>query len=161
MLEKLGMQKDSESLNMLRETLDTLGQTLRGLHSGNCSLMGSYPSYKTMSHVFWKLLILLQLLQENAARVKRIDVVKLFSWSSVTKKRFSSRCWRSHRAEQSGSVSLGYWLVVKLVEVLHVSKDDVLLVDDARRNLLHTAGHLPQVCLGTSTQHRSRTVSKK
>lgn len=43
--------------------------------------------------------------------------------------------------------SLLYWLVMKLVEVLHVPKDDVFLVDYTRRNLLHTAGHLPQVRL--------------
>lgn len=38
-------------------------------------------------------------------------------------------------------------LVVEFVEVLHVSEDDVLLVDDSWRNLLHSAGHLPQVGL--------------
>lgn len=36
---------------------------------------------------------------------------------------------------------------MELVEVLHVPKDDVLLVDYSCRNLLHTAGHLPQVRL--------------
>lgn len=37
--------------------------------------------------------------------------------------------------------------MVELEEVLHVSEDDVLLVDDARRDLLHAAGHLPQIRL--------------
>lgn len=40
---------------------------------------------------------------------------------------------------------------MKLVEVLHVAKDDVFLVDNARRYLLHAAGHLPQVGLPTTT----------
>lgn len=38
-------------------------------------------------------------------------------------------------------------LVMKVIYVLHVAKDDMLLVGDARRNLLHTVGHLPQVGL--------------
>lgn len=38
-------------------------------------------------------------------------------------------------------------LVVEVADILHVSEDDVLLVGDARRNLLHPAGHLPQVRL--------------
>ena len=38
-------------------------------------------------------------------------------------------------------------LVVELVEVLHVAEDDVFLVDDPWRNLLHPTGHLPQVRL--------------
>lgn len=45
-----------------------------------------------------------------------------------------------------------FLLVVEFIEVLHVSKDDVLLVDDSWRNLLHPAGHLPQVGL-----HKYRT----
>ena len=36
---------------------------------------------------------------------------------------------------------------MELVEVLHVPKDDVFLVDNTRRNLLHATGHLPQVGL--------------
>lgn len=38
-------------------------------------------------------------------------------------------------------------LVMKVIYVLHVAKDDMLLVGDAWRNLLHTVGHLPQVGL--------------
>lgn len=38
-------------------------------------------------------------------------------------------------------------LVVEFVEVLHVSKDDVLFVDDSRWNLFDPARHLPQVGL--------------
>jgi len=38
-------------------------------------------------------------------------------------------------------------LLVELKEVLHVSKDDALLVDDSWRNLLNSTGHLPQVGL--------------
>lgn len=40
-----------------------------------------------------------------------------------------------------------FLLVVEFIEVLHVSKDDVLLVDDSWRNLLNSTGHLPQVGL--------------
>lgn len=36
---------------------------------------------------------------------------------------------------------------MEVVDVLHVAEDDVLLAGDARRNLLHTVGHLPQVRL--------------
>lgn len=38
-------------------------------------------------------------------------------------------------------------LVMKVINVLHVAKDDMLLVGDAWRNLLHAVGHLPQVGL--------------
>lgn len=38
-------------------------------------------------------------------------------------------------------------LVMKVIYVLHVAKDDMLLVGNARRNLLHTIGHLQQVGL--------------
>lgn len=48
-----------------------------------------------------------------------------------------------------------YWLVVELVEILHVPKDDVLLVDDPRRDLLHATGHFPQVRL-----HREQVMKK-
>lgn len=40
--------------------------------------------------------------------------------------------------------------MVELVEVQHVAKDDVLFIDDAWRDLLNTAGHLPQVGLETT-----------
>lgn len=43
-------------------------------------------------------------------------------------------------------------LVVELVEVLHVAKDDVLFVDYAWWDLLNTTGHLPQVRLRWDTQ---------
>lgn len=42
--------------------------------------------------------------------------------------------------------------MVELVDVLHVAKDDVLFVDDPWWNLLHTAGHLPEICLQQSTK---------
>ena len=38
--------------------------------------------------------------------------------------------------------------MVELKEVLHVPEDDVLLVDDPWRDLLHSTGHLPQIGLG-------------
>lgn len=41
-------------------------------------------------------------------------------------------------------------------EVLHVSEDDVLLVDDPWRNLLDSTGHFPQVGL-----HRKKRVTIK
>lgn len=37
--------------------------------------------------------------------------------------------------------------MVEFIEVLHVAKDDVLLIDDSWRNLLNSTGHLPQVGL--------------
>ena len=37
--------------------------------------------------------------------------------------------------------------MVELKEVLHVPEDYVLLVDDPRRDLLHSTGHLPQIGL--------------
>lgn len=40
-----------------------------------------------------------------------------------------------------------FLLMVEFIKVLHVSKDDVLLVEDPWRNLLHSTGHLPQVGL--------------
>lgn len=54
----------------------------------------------------------------------------------------------------------GSLLVVEFIKVLHVSEDDVLLVDDSWRNLLDSAGHFPQVGLhsgnGTqSTKHKA------
>lgn len=47
--------------------------------------------------------------------------------------------------------------MVELVEVLHVPKDDVLLVDNPSGNLLHAAGHLPQVRLQKDTSEKVRT----
>lgn len=47
----------------------------------------------------------------------------------------------------SVKVDCWYLLMVEFVEVLHVSKDDVLFIDDSWRNLLHSARHLPQVSL--------------
>lgn len=44
-------------------------------------------------------------------------------------------------------------LVVKVIDVLHVAEDDVLLVGDAWRNLLHSVGHLPQVGLTDGQIH--------
>lgn len=38
-------------------------------------------------------------------------------------------------------------LVVELVDFLHVPKDDEFFVDDAWGDLLHPAGHFPQVGL--------------
>lgn len=49
---------------------------------------------------------------------------------------------------------------MELIEVLHVPEDDVLLVDNARRNLLHTASHLPQVRLHTQTHNTHRELDK-
>lgn len=37
--------------------------------------------------------------------------------------------------------------MVELIEVLHVAEYDVLFVDDPWWNLLHTARHLPKICL--------------
>lgn len=51
-----------------------------------------------------------------------------------------------------------FLLVVEFVEVLHVSEDDVLLVDDSWRNLLDSAGHLPQV--GLCTERRRQDQNK-
>lgn len=56
----------------------------------------------------------------------------------------------------------GSLLVVELVKVLHVPEDDVLLVDDPWRNLLHSAGHFPQVGLhsGNETPSANRHKAK-
>lgn len=41
---------------------------------------------------------------------------------------------------------------MELVDFLHVPEDDKLFVDNARWNLLHPAGHFPQVGLPGGTQ---------
>lgn len=38
-------------------------------------------------------------------------------------------------------------LVMKIVDLLDVAKDDVLFIKDPRGDLLHAAGHFPQVGL--------------
>ena len=38
-------------------------------------------------------------------------------------------------------------LVMKIVDLLDVAKDDMLLIKDPRGDLLHTTGHFPQVGL--------------
>ena len=48
--------------------------------------------------------------------------------------------------------------MVELVEVLHVAEDDVLLVDDPWGDLLHAAGHLPQVRLDTRTERTTVSI---
>lgn len=45
---------------------------------------------------------------------------------------------------------------MEVVDLLHVAEDDVLLVGDAWRNLLHAAGHLPQVGLTGRERERER-----
>lgn len=54
---------------------------------------------------------------------------------------------RNTRKEGDEGKTTSPSLVVEVVDVLHVAEDDVLLAGDARRNLLHTVGHLPQVRL--------------
>lgn len=104
----------------------------------------SYPSYKAMSDVLWKLLILFQLFKEDA--VPNTD-------SHTKKDKQQVSCSRRWWIKISKCFHLNlnwvrlYWLVMKLIEILHVPKDDVLLVDNSWRNFLHTAGHFPQVCL--------------
>ncbi len=36
---------------------------------------------------------------------------------------------------------------MELVEVLHVTKNDMLFINDPWWDLLHATGHLPQICL--------------
>lgn len=38
-------------------------------------------------------------------------------------------------------------LVMKIVDLLDVAKDDMLFIKDPRGDLLHTTGHFPQVGL--------------
>lgn len=63
------------------------------------------------------------------------------------------------RVEERGSL-----LVVEFIKVLHVSEDDVLLVDDSWRNLLDSAGHFPQIGLhsgnGTQSTNTKQMSSK-
>lgn len=56
----------------------------------------------------------------------------------------------------------GSLLVVEFVKVLHVPEDDVLLVDDSRRNLLNSTGHFPQVGLhsGNDTQSKKTDTAQ-
>jgi len=49
--------------------------------------------------------------------------------------------------------------MVKFIEVLHVSKDDVFLVDDPWRNLLDPTGHLPQVSLHKEEEEPKENVN--
>lgn len=51
---------------------------------------------------------------------------------------------------------------MELVDLLHVPEDDELLVDDAGRDLLHSAGHFPQVGLdGEEAQGLKRQTNKQ
>lgn len=117
----------------------------------------SHPSHKTMADILWKLLILLQLLQEDTAkRQKDLKEEQLEAEEQILfiryfwKKDFHLK-WIIFRLHQQTLMvkktqcrrSVLHSLVVKLVKVLHVPKDDVFLVDNTRRNLFHTAGHLP------------------
>lgn len=47
-------------------------------------------------------------------------------------------------------------LVVEFVEVLHISEDDVLFVDDPWWNLLNATGHLPQIRLHRERRRQNR-----
>lgn len=42
-------------------------------------------------------------------------------------------------------------LMMEFIKILHVPKDDVLLIEDSRGDLLHPARHLPQVSLQEAT----------
>lgn len=52
-----------------------------------------------------------------------------------------------------------FLLVVEFVEVLHVSEDDVLLVDDPWWDLLNAAGHLPQIRLHREKLAKQRLIN--
>lgn len=51
--------------------------------------------------------------------------------------------------------------MVEFKEVLHVSEDDVLLVNDARRNLLDSARHLPKVSLHEGKKNKNINPQKR
>lgn len=51
--------------------------------------------------------------------------------------------------------------MVEFKEVLHVSEDDVLLVNDARRNLLDSARHLPKVSLHEGKKNKNINPPQK
>lgn len=48
---------------------------------------------------------------------------------------------------------------MELVDLLHVPEDDELLVDNAWRDLLHAAGHFPQVGLAAKEAKGLKTKS--
>lgn len=88
-----------------------------------------------MPYILGKLLIFLQFFQKDANK----NAMKLKKQDCFTQ----------------GGVTIGFLLIVEFKEVLYVSKDDMLLVDNSWRNLLHPTGHLPQVGLQGSRQVQS------
>lgn len=52
-----------------------------------------------------------------------------------------------------------FLLVVEFVEVLHVSEDDVFLVDDPWWDLLNATGHLPQIRLHREKLAKQRLIN--
>lgn len=89
-----------------------------------------------MTNVLRQLLVVHQLLEENTAGIQRHK-----------KEGEEERAKRKKMKEEQQEKKISPSLVVEVVNVLHVAEDDVLLAGDACRNLLHTVGHLPQVCL--------------
>lgn len=53
------------------------------------------------------------------------------------------RMWRRRRCFPSPA----FVPVVEFVDVLNVSKNNVVLVDETRRDVFRAARHFPQVCL--------------
>lgn len=86
-----------------------------------------------MAHVFWKLLVVFQLLQENATGQEEV--------SNKTKNRIQ---WKISAETSILSLSRP---VVEFVDVLDVPEDDIVLVAEAGRDVFGAAGHLPQVRL--------------
>lgn len=77
--------------------------------------------------------------------------------------RVQSSTEHTHRQHiQLQTQSKRHSLAVEVIYLLHVTKNDVLFVSNARWNLLYTVGHLPQVRLtGTqSSQHKHTKVQK-
>lgn len=78
----------------------------------------------------------------------------------------SGRCCREkHQVRIRFSITSFYiipdsfLLVVEFVEVLHVSEDDVLLVDDPWWDLLNATGHLPQIRLHREKLAKQRLIN--
>lgn len=113
-----------------------------------------------MANILRQLFIFLQLFQEDADKIKKqkhfcknvnyidnaakeniascLGLIYFLPFQNTTSKHFYLELW--------------FLLMMKFIEVLHVSKYDVLLVYDSWRNLFNSTGHLPQVSLHEETK---------
>lgn len=65
--------------------------------------------------------------------------------------------WTAYMSQWQGKRCV---LIMEVIDLLDIPKDDVLLVSDPLGNLVHAAGHLPKECLNTHTHTQAQALKQ-